>query len=251
MWQQVARRRGLSYHLSINVEEVALVFDWSEVRTKDPIYLNLGGAEFRHPMPGYEGYISVDFDTAPGEWTVKHDLTKPIPLPSGSVMRIHTEDFLEHITVDEIKALLVECYRLLAPGGVMRIGVPDYNNPKDRSYLQRGYDRRYPGHVTLTNYELMKDIIESSPFSRYEFYHYWDGGAYVDHPMDYSLGMIRRTPENHPKCRRRGFVQHAKGSVRDFFYVLSRGFKVPDLELQTQKGRRLHVTSLTMDLVKD
>jgi predicted SAM-dependent methyltransferase len=225
--------------------------EWSEVRAKDPIYLNLGGAEFHHPLPGYEGYISVDLNPPPGEWTVKHDLTKPIPLPNGSVTRIHTEDFLEHITAEQIKALLAECYRLLAPGGMMRIGVPDYNNPKDRPYLQRGSDKRYPGHVTLTNYELIKDIIDSSPFSRFEFYHYWNGGAYVDRQMDYSLGMIQRTPENHPKCRRRGFVQRAKGAVRDFFYVLSRGSNMTHLELQTRKGRRLHVTSLTVDLFKD
>jgi predicted SAM-dependent methyltransferase len=225
--------------------------EWNEVLAKDPIYLNLGGAEFRHPMGGYEGYISVDADPPPGEWSVKHDLTTPIPLADGSVTRIHTEDFLEHIALEEIKTLLGECHRLLAHGGMMRIGVPDYNNPKDRPYLRRGSDPRYPTHVTLTNYELMKDLIEGSPFSRYEFYHYWDGDSYVDRPMDFSLGMIRRTPENDPKCRRRGFVQHVKSGVRDAFYVLSRGFRVSDLDLQTRKGHPLHVTSLTVDLFKD
>ena len=232
-------------------KEAPILLEWSEVQKKDPICLNLGGAEFHHPFPGYEGYVSVDLDPPPGEWTVRHDLTKSIPLPDGCATRIHTEDFLEHVTVADIKAILAECYRLLAPGGMMRIGVPDYNNPKDRHCLQKGTDKRYPGHVTLTTYELMKDIVDRSPFPRFEFYHYWNEGAYVEGRMDYSLGMIQRTPEHHPRCRRTGIVQHAKGVVRDFFFLLSHGFRVSPWELQSRKGRRLYVTSLTVDLFKD
>jgi hypothetical protein len=69
--------------------------------------------------------------------------------------------------------------------------------------------------------------------------------------MDFSLGMIQRIPEHHPKCRRKGLFEHTKGAVRDVFHVLSRGFNVDRVELQTGKGRRLHVTSLTVDLFKD
>jgi predicted SAM-dependent methyltransferase len=225
--------------------------EWNDVREKDPIYLNLGGAEFHHPRPGYEKYISVDLDPPPGEWTVTHDLTTPIPLPDRSVSRIHTEDFLEHLAVERIESLLAECYRLLAPGGMMRIGLPDYNNPKDRHCLEIGHDERDPKHITLTHYGLVKGIIERSPFSHYEFYHYWVDGAYVDGAMDFSLGMIKRTPGNHPRCRRRGIIEITKGAARDLFYVLSHGFRMSRWELQTLKGRRLHVTSLTVDLFRD
>ncbi len=225
--------------------------DWADVANQNPIYLNLGGAEFRHPMPGYERYISVDLDPPPGEWSVRHDLTKRIPLPDGSVSRIHTEDFLEHLTRGQIRTVLADCHRLLVRGGTMRIGVPDYNNPKDRPYLNKGFDPRFPTHATLTHYELMKQIIQGSPFRRHRFYHYWDGDTFVQNEMDYRLGMIRRTPDNDPKCRRRGIAQHLKAAVRDSLYVISRGFKVSELEMQTRKGHPLHVTSLTVDLFKD
>jgi predicted SAM-dependent methyltransferase len=230
---------------------VRIALEWSDVLTKEPLYLNLGGAEFRHPAPGYEGYISVDTDPPPGEWSVKHDLTEPIPLPDCSVTRIHTEDFLEHITEAQIRTLLAECHRLLVPGGMMRIGVPDYNNPKDRHCLRGGVDPRYPTHVTLTRYELMKRIIEESPFSRFAFYHYWDGDRFIERRIDYSLGMVRRTPDNDPHCRRGGIAQHVKTAVRDCLFLLSRGFRVADLEMQTRKYHRLHVTSLVVDLFKD
>jgi predicted SAM-dependent methyltransferase len=224
--------------------------EWSEVGAKDPILLNLGGAEFHHPVPGYEGYVSVDLDPPDTVWSVRHDLTTPIPLPDATVSRIHTEDFLEHISVDGIDFVLAECYRLLVPGGMMRIGVPDYNNPKDRPYLEAGVDPRYPGHVTLTHYELFKEIVERSPFDGYRFYHHWDGDSFVSEPIDYSLGMIQRTPDHHPKCRTSGVGQKVKTAVRDFFFLLARRFDVPEHEMQSRKGHRLHITSLTVDLYK-
>lgn len=222
--------------------------EWSDIAGRDPIYLNLGGAEYHHPRAGYEHYVSVDLDAPPGAWTVRHDLTQPVPLPDGSVSRIHTEDFLEHLSIPHIDSLLVECHRLLRHDGHMRIGVPDYNNPKDRRYLRVGRDDRYPGHVTLTTHAIMKDIVERSPFPRHRFYHYWDGDVFVQHDMDYTKGMIWRTPDNHPRCRRQGTVEHVKGAVRDLAFVVSRGFKVSDAERLSRKGRRFYVTSLTVDL---
>jgi predicted SAM-dependent methyltransferase len=225
--------------------------EWPEVLTKDPIYLNLGGGSNCHPNIQYQNYVSVDNYPPQSNWAVTHDLKNQIPLPDGSVTRIHSEDFLEHITVDEIKILLVECYRLLKAGGMMRISVPDYNNPKDRPYLKKGSDPRYPEHVTLTNYQLLKDLIEESPFSRYEFHHYWIGESFIQEPIDYSLGMIKRTPDNDPLSRRIGLVQILKGYITDFAYKLSCGFRFSKQDFLTRKGRHLHVTSLVVDLFKD
>ncbi|MGQ9492162.1 MAG: class I SAM-dependent methyltransferase [Anaerolineae bacterium] len=225
--------------------------NWSEVLTKDPIYLNLGGSHNCHPKAGYENYISVDIHPPQEGWSVKHDLKNPIPLPDNSVTRILCEDFLEHITVEEIKALLNECFRLLRPGGMMRIGVPDYGNPKDYLYLVKGNDPRFPRHITLTNYQLMKRMIEESPFPSYEFYHYWDDGKFVYKKIDYSLGMVKRTPDNDPRCRTSGLRQKIQVGLRDLMYRLVRGFRVGEEELSTQPGHRLYVTSLVVDLFKD
>ena len=172
--------------------------------------------------------------------------------PMALSTRIHSEDFLEHIAVEEIKALLVECFRLLKPGGRMRISVPDYNNPKDRPFLKKGSDPRFPAHITLTNHDLLKNIIEEeSSFTRYKFYHYWDGENFVQEPIDYSFGTIKRTPDNDPRCRRTGRIQNFTGRLRDAFYKLSRGSRYSEQDLLTRKGHRLHVTSLVVDLFKD
>ncbi|GAI97240.1 unnamed protein product, partial [marine sediment metagenome] len=192
--------------------------NWPEILSIDPIYLNLGGGSNCHPRTEYQNYISVDINPPSSNWAVKHDLRNPLPLPDGSVTRIHSEDFIEHISVSEIKVLLVECFRLLKPGGMMRIGVPDYNNPKDRSYLKRGTDPRFPSHITLTNFQMLKNIIEKSPFSRYKFYHYWDEEDFIQETIDYSLGMIKRTPDNDSRCQRIGLAQNLKGWLMDFVY---------------------------------
>lgn len=225
--------------------------NWSEVLTKDPIYLNLGGSLNCHPNSGYENYISVDIQPPQAGWAVQHDLKNPIPLPDNSVARILSEDFFEHITVDEIKRLLAECFRLLKPGGIMRIGVPDYGNPKDYPYLLKGSDPRFPRHITLTHYQLMKRIIEESPFTRYEFYHYWDNGRFVYKPIDYSLGMVRRTPDNDPRCRAIGFRRRIQVGLHDLIYWIGRGFRVSEEEWATRPGHRLYVTSLVVDLFKE
>jgi predicted SAM-dependent methyltransferase len=225
--------------------------EWPDVLTREPIYFNLGGGTHCHPRAGYENYISVDLHPLPGDWSVQHDLRLPIPLPNGSVARLHSEDFFEHITTDDSRALLAECHRLLAPGGRLRIGVPDYQNPKDRFCLALGRDPNDPKHVTLTNHRWMKDLLAASPFARHRFYHYWDGDRFVREPIDYSLGMIRRTPDNDPRCRRIGAAKIAAGALTDVGRTLLRGFRASELERSTWRGHPLHVTSLVVDLFRD
>ncbi|MEM4725296.1 MAG: hypothetical protein QXP01_09820, partial [Candidatus Hadarchaeum sp.] len=132
----------------------------------------------------------------------------------------------------------------------MRIGVPDYGNPKDYPYLLKGSDPRFPRHITLTHYQLMKRIIEESPFTRYEFYHYWDNGKFVYKPIDYSLGMVRRTPDNDPRCRTVGLMRRIQVGLNDLIYWIGRGFRVSEEEWATRPGHRLYVTSLVVDLFK-
>jgi predicted SAM-dependent methyltransferase len=224
--------------------------DWLGIQTRDPIFLNLGGGGDCHPRPGYLNYISVDISPPDSPWAVKHDLRHEIPLGDASVMRIHCEDVLEHVTAEEIGVVLAEGYRLLRPGGLMRIGVPDYNNPKDRPYLDRGSDPRRSDHATLTTYALLKEMIEQSPFTGYEFHHYWVGSQFVQHPIDYSLGMIKRTPDNDPRSRRMGLVQNARGYLADLAFGLSHCLSLSEQDWLVRRGHRLYVTSLVVDLFK-
>lgn len=62
---------------------------------------------------------------------VIHDLRKPLPWGDSSVSAIYTSHTLEHLTRQEGLALLRECWRVLEPGGLMRIVVPDLRSIVD------------------------------------------------------------------------------------------------------------------------
>lgn len=85
---------------------------------RNPLRLNLGSAKSRLP-----GWVNVDLigDGSDLAW----DLSKPLPFDQGSVDAIFHEHVLEHFELPAAVALLGESHRLLAPGGVLRIGVPD------------------------------------------------------------------------------------------------------------------------------
>jgi SAM-dependent methyltransferase len=56
---------------------------------------------------------------------VLHDLRRPLPWADASASAIYSSHTLEHLSVDDGARFLRECNRVLAPGGVIRIVVPD------------------------------------------------------------------------------------------------------------------------------
>jgi len=56
---------------------------------------------------------------------IVRDLRKPLPFANGSVDFVYSSHTLEHLTRDDAERLLREVTRVLKPGGVARIVVPD------------------------------------------------------------------------------------------------------------------------------
>src|SRR5262249_24559768 len=57
--------------------------------------------------------------------TTLPDLRKPLPWPDSHLESIYCGEVLEHLKPDEAERLIKECFRALAPGGVLRVCVPD------------------------------------------------------------------------------------------------------------------------------
>jgi predicted SAM-dependent methyltransferase len=53
------------------------------------------------------------------------DVRKRIPFPDSSVLCIYSSHVFHHFTYGESQAVARECFRVLRPGGVLRIVVPD------------------------------------------------------------------------------------------------------------------------------
>jgi len=72
-----------------------------------------------------------------------HDLRKPLPFPNDHFTAIYASHLLEHLYREGAKALLKECVRVLIPGGVLRMVVPDLY-----SIISEYMGERPPGKVS-------------------------------------------------------------------------------------------------------
>ncbi len=98
--------RGRVYHINR-----------AAIKAKD--YLDLGCGPNNH-----KNYINLDYGWHPGI-DVCWDLTKGLPLENSSVKGVFTEHCLEHLPFVSVDFVLQEVYRVLKPGGRLRIVVPD------------------------------------------------------------------------------------------------------------------------------
>lgn len=74
------------------------------------------------------GWVNIDPFYADADLTL--DLREPLPLEADSVQVIHSEHFLEHMGYpNPVRRLLAECLRVLEPGGLFSVGVPDTRPP--------------------------------------------------------------------------------------------------------------------------
>lgn len=83
-----------------------------------PMRLHLGSG-----VQPKKGWLNVDLVGDPID--LAWNLAKGIPFGDGSADAIFHEHLLEHIPLRAGASLMDECFRVLRPGGVLRVGVPD------------------------------------------------------------------------------------------------------------------------------
>lgn len=88
------------------------------------------------------GWVNIDLVGDPVD--VAWNLASPLPFQSASVDAVFHEHLLEHLPLRDGAALMQECYRILKPGGILRVGVPDAGKlirsyAGDREYLKKRY----------------------------------------------------------------------------------------------------------------
>lgn len=90
------------------------------------IKVNVGAGEA--PL---NGWINTDV----AWWSPMYlDLTKPWPVPPGSVDRIYGDNVIEHFPLNVGRLVLRHCYVALRPGGRIRLATPDVERTA-RAYL--------------------------------------------------------------------------------------------------------------------
>jgi predicted SAM-dependent methyltransferase len=84
-------------------------------------YLNMGcGSHF----VSSEEWTNLDF-VSTSEQVIAHNLLSGIPFPDHSFDLVYHSHVLEHFSKNDGKKLVEECYRVLKPGGIIRIAIPN------------------------------------------------------------------------------------------------------------------------------
>lgn len=153
----------------------------------DKVMLNVGcGTDYK------EGWINIDNNSdhniEANRLDLNWDLRNSLPFPDDSVDFIFNEHFMEHLTVEEGQAAIKDLMRVLKPGGVMRIAMPDleeaieaYQDPhwKENLFLEKfglGFVQtkaelinmkfRWWGHKWLYNWEELERRLKEAGCSK-------------------------------------------------------------------------------------
>jgi predicted SAM-dependent methyltransferase len=145
-----------------------------------------------HPIAGW---LNVDLEPKDSRIAFM-DATRTFPLPDESFDYVFSEHMIEHISLEEGYFMIGECFRVLKPGGKIRIATPnirflysllaDPENPNHQSYIQ--FSSRYfkqPllhnevtvvnnffrdwGHKFIYDKETLKQLFQLNQFSDIRF----------------------------------------------------------------------------------
>ncbi len=129
-------------------------------------------------------FVNMDYHWTPGV-DVCWDITKEkYPFTDSRFEGIFTEHCLEHISFEDCKKNLSEFFRILKPGGILRIIVPDgelyldiYHRRKAGEIIAMPYEEGYistmhringifrnHGHLFIYDFETFRILLESAGF---------------------------------------------------------------------------------------
>lgn len=147
-----------------------------------PLAYRLSGSNRYYTREQYIGLLS-------GHRFVHHDLAHSLPFPDASVDVVYSSHFVEHLFRDEAIVLMRESLRILKPGGLVRIAVPDlawavdcYRRGHKREMLEQYFfveDRSsfLARHKYMYDFDLLRETLESTGFTAIERRAFGEGRA--------------------------------------------------------------------------
>lgn len=147
------------------------------IETLEPVRIDFGCGQNCTIGPDGKKYIGVDEVKLDGV-DVVHDLTSfPYPFEDGTVDEIVSNHFVEHLTGEEFMAHMDECWRMLKPGGKMRLTHPycfserAFQDPTHKTFIPAArylyFDKNWRSINKLDHYPIKSDF----EFQVYVSYH--------------------------------------------------------------------------------
>jgi len=145
------------------------------------VYLHIGAGPIR-----IDGWLNTDISPLAPLFL---DATHRFPIKDNSISHIFNEHFIEHIPRHAAIAFLQDSFRILQPGGIRRISIPDvealtraYLNNPEHTRLMNERNKRlgsrynsYPidilnttfrewGHICLYDFQTLQQLLNSVGF---------------------------------------------------------------------------------------
>ena len=133
---------------------------YGEAVTKERPFLNIGAGSWKHPA-----WKNVEY---PSQWyaaDLKDNIDivwdaggqDPLPVPSDSIELIFCSHTAEHILTEHAVHMFEEAYRVLKPGGAIRVTCPDFSLYYN-AYL-RGDKRFFPYPYLVERFPLEQVLV--------------------------------------------------------------------------------------------
>jgi len=156
------------------------------------VCLHLGCGSINAP-----GYINVDVKPLPHIHYV-HPITSLEMFVDNQVDLVYISHVLEHLSVVEAERALKEWHRILKPGGILRIGVPDfkilvsiYQDTEDIKAilgpLMGGQIDAHNFHQSVYDEAYLQELLYKIGFREVR---HWDPGSVGDHDFEDSTSLL-------------------------------------------------------------
>jgi len=174
------------------------------------------------------------------QWKVRplvHDLTEPLPFRDNTVSAVYAAHVIEHLYLTRAQDLLSECKRVLRPGGVLRLVVPDLHS------MVASYLKKKSGPLSFEKIEAADELNEKLGFRSpappngnllFKFYYLWKD--FHHHKWMYDSDSLKRYLEQ------AGFTD-----------VVEKGFResdIPGIEEVEDPGRVLDGAGICLECKK-
>ena len=110
-------RRALASHFGVNHDQGLITQYLDNSTTEKKLQLGCG-------RNWLEGWLNSDYFPRNSD-ILQLDVTVALPFENDTFDYIFSEHVIEHISYPEGAYMLEECFRVLKPGGVLRVGTPD------------------------------------------------------------------------------------------------------------------------------
>jgi predicted SAM-dependent methyltransferase len=118
-------------------------------------FLNLGCGANYSSSPEW-----TNIDLHGGHGVLKHNLYDPLPFEDGEFNAVYHSDVLEHLNKRFAPLFMRECWRVVGPGGILRVAVPDMETIC-RIYLYVLEDALKDNEAAQTIYEwVMVELLD-------------------------------------------------------------------------------------------